>query len=219
VHESCFVRLKETQPVCFAVFIIIIVPSGVHESVSHSLIGTYTDYMTVFMSDSGPSQAVQEAKARVATFAEVSMAGPMSTAACPEAEAAQTSLLQLQASPQRSQAGVEVVSGSEQLPSGRSPVNCSQLSSPAVPRVDQGQQDANAGLLRLKIVGIPAGARSSSYDTAVAQDQGTCSPCCAVLLLLPAGYSEEQLRSLFQLCGSVAECRIVHDKQSGRPVG
>lgn len=41
--------------------------------------------------------------------------------------------------------------------------------------------------------------------------------CC----LPPAasGYSEEQLRSLFQLCGSVAESRIVHDKQSGRPVG
>jgi hypothetical protein len=34
-----------------------------------------------------------------------------------------------------------------------------------------------------------------------------------------AGYSEEQLRSLFQLCGNVAESRVVHDKQSGRPVG
>lgn len=36
---------------------------------------------------------------------------------------------------------------------------------------------------------------------------------------IPAGYSDEQLRQLFQLCGSAAEARIVHDKQSGRPVG
>lgn len=45
----------------------------------------------------------------------------------------------------------------------------------------------------------------------------------AVLLVLcvytHAGYAEEQLRSLFQLCGNVAESRVVHDKQSGRPVG
>jgi len=52
---------------------------------------------------------------------------------------------------------------------------------------------------------------------------GLLSPhCCPTpLLLFPllTGYSEEQLRSLFQLCGNVAEARIVHDKQSGRPVG
>lgn len=51
-----------------------------------------------------------------------------------------------------------------------------------------------------------------------------CSQCTVVTIMYmfgPAapGYSEEQLRSLFQLCGSVAESRIVHDKQSGRPVG
>lgn len=33
------------------------------------------------------------------------------------------------------------------------------------------------------------------------------------------GYGEEQLRTLFALCGNVVEARIVHDKQTGRPVG
>eukprot|EP00775_Hariotina_reticulata_P010349 gene10349-10506_t len=36
---------------------------------------------------------------------------------------------------------------------------------------------------------------------------------------VPEGYSEDQLRQLFSLCGSVVEARLVHDKQSGLPVG
>ncbi|KAF8073034.1 BRN2 [Scenedesmus sp. PABB004] len=36
---------------------------------------------------------------------------------------------------------------------------------------------------------------------------------------IPDGYGEDQLRSLFSLCGAVVEARIVLDKASGRPVG
>jgi hypothetical protein len=175
------------------------------------------------MSDSCSSQAVQETGVAAACAGPSVMSNSHTLAACPEAEvASHASSMQLQASSQRSETGVKVVSGSEQLPPG-SVNSAQQLSSPAAgSRVDQAQQGADYGLHRLKIVGIPAGAHRSRYDTA-GQDQHQLDrptrSCWLYLLPGDAGYSEEQLRTLFQLCGSVAESRIVHDKQSGRPVG
>lgn len=163
---------------------------SVHERPSLAYHRTSTDYMTVIMSVSGPSQAAQEPKARVATAFAAEPMG-MSTAACPDAEIAQqTALLQFQASFESNQADDKVVSGlcsEQQLPSGPVKTHLSSPAVSAVARADQEQLDANSGLYRLKIVGIPAGARSSRYDTAVAQDQHQSPKANIVLSVVLSG--------------------------------
>lgn len=64
-----------------------------------------------------------------------------------------------------------------------------QQNAPTLGQHSTSSSQANAEVYRLKVVGIPE------------------------------GYSEDQLKGLFSLCGQVQESRVVHDKNSGRAVG